>query len=396
MSGNGRISRFFSNWSQYRAFKRLPRDQRRIVVFSESAQDWHHHATVIEELSGRLERSICYVASDPADPGLRQDNPNINPFCIGDGFFRIVFFQTLQADLMVTQLLDLDNMDLKRSVHPVHYAYMFHSLISTHMADHENSFDHYDTILCSTPYQIEEIRKREALRGLPPKRLVPHGYYRLEQLMAERRDAPPLRDPSRDPAEIHVLLAPSWGERTILNLFGLELTGILLDAGFTLTLRPHFQTRWKTPEVLDAITGRYGDHPGFRLIEQMGENDSLYDSHVMITDWSGAGMDYGLGLEKPVLYIDVPPKSRNDTWKELGLEPFEMSVRAKIGAVVAPDRLADVPEEIRRLLADPDRFRAQIAAVREKSVFNLGSSSAAAAEAIAGLADELAGKRSGS
>jgi len=385
------ISRFVSNWSQYRAFKRLPRDERRIVIFSESAQDWHHHATIIDELTGRLGRSICYVASDPTDPGLHQGNPKIYPFCIGDGFFRIVFFRTLQADMMVTQLLDLDNKDLKRSVHPVHYVYMFHSLISTHMADHEDSFDHYDTILCAAPHQRDEIRKREAMRGLKPKQLVPHGYYRLEQLLAERRDALPVGDPSANSQAIHVLLAPSWGEHTILNLFGLELTGILLDAGFTLTLRPHFQTRWKTPEILDAITERYGDHPKFRLIEQMGESDSLYDSQVMITDWSGAGMDYGLGLEKPVLYIDVPPKTRNDTWRELGMDPFEMSVRAKIGTVVAPDRLADVPDEIRRLLADPDRFREQIAAVRDASVFNLGSSSTAAADAIVALADELAG-----
>lgn len=381
------VGRFISNWRQYRAFKRVPRDERQIVFYSESAQDWHHHATVIDELTGRLDRSICYVASDPTDPGLHQNQANIRPFCIGSGFFRIVFFQTLQADVMVTQLLDLDNLDLKRSVHPVHYVYMFHSLISTHMADRENSFDHYDTILCAAPHQEIEIRKREAMQGLQPKRLLPHGYYRLEKLLAERREAPALGDPPM----IHVLLAPSWGEHTILNLFGLELTAILLDAGFRLTLRPHFQTRWETPAILDAIIDRYRDHPMFRCIEQMGESDSLYDSHVMITDWSGAGMDYGLGLEKPVLYIDVPPKTRNDTWRELGLEPFERSVRAKIGAVVAPDCLAEIPDEIRRLVRDPVRFREQIAAVRATCVFNPGSSSAAAADAIAGISDELAG-----
>ena len=387
MSG---IGRFVSHWRQYRAFKRLPRDSRRIVFFSESAQDWHHHATIIGDLTGRHRRTICYVASDPTDPGLHQDNPNILPFCVGEGFFRIVFFQTLEADMLVTQLLDLDNKDLKRSVHPVHYVYMFHSLISTHMADHENSFDHYDTILCAGPHQGVEVRKREAMKGLAPKRLVPHGYFRLEQLMAERRDAPELGHTGDDPAEIHVLLAPSWGEHTILNLVGLKLAGILLDAGFTLTLRPHFQTRWKTPEILDTITDRYGSNPRFRLVEQMGESDSLYDSHVMITDWSGAGMDYGLGLEKPVLYIDVPPKSRNESWRELEIEPFEMAIRDKIGAVVATDRLADIPNEIRRLVADPDRFREQIAAVRDTSVHNLGSSTQAAADAIVNLADELA------
>ncbi len=377
----------------------MPRAERQIVFFSESAQDWHHHAAVIGELTGRLDRLICYAASDPADPGLHQDNPNIRPFCIGDGFFRILFFQTLQADVMVTQLLDLGNFDLKRSVHPVHYIYMFHALVSTHMVDREDSFDHYDTILCAGPHHDVEIRKREAMQGLPPKRLVAHGYHRLEQLYSERRDAPAPGDPALedpalgDPPMIHVLLAPSWGEATILNSFGLQLTGLLLDAGFRLTLRPHFQTRWKTPAVLDAITDRYGDHPKFRLVEKMAESDSLYDSHVMITDWSGAGMDYGLGLEKPVLYIDVPPKSRNATWRELGLVPFEMSVREKIGAVIAPDRLADVPEEIRRLVADQGRFSAQIENVRKDSIYNFGTSASAAANAIAGIADEQAAER---
>lgn len=380
-----KLRRFFARWRQYRAFKRLSRAERTIVVFSESHQDWHHHATLIDELTSRLGRTICYVASDDADPGLHQNNPRILPFCIGAGLFRILFFQAVQADVMLTQLLDLNNLDLKRSVHPVHYIYMFHSLISTHMADNANSYDHYDTILCAGPHQRAEIRKREALHGLPEKQLVPHGYYRLEQLLAERRAAPAWQVTE----DIHVLLAPSWGDRTILNLFGVELTGILLDAGFRLTLRPHFQTRWKTPEVLDRITERYGDHPGFNLVEQMSESDSLYDSHIMITDWSGAGIDYGMGLDKPVLYIDVPPKARNATWEELGMEPFESWVREQIGAVLQPDRLVEAPAVIHELLADPARFHRQVKQLRDEWVFNLGTSSRAAADAVARIADEV-------
>jgi len=383
------LARFFGHWRALRAFRRLPRADRNIVVFSESRQDWHHHATAIAELTGRLGKKICYVASDADDPGLHQDNPNILPFCIGDGFFRIVFFQTLQADVMLTQLLDLDNLDLKRSVHPVHYIFMFHSLISTHMADHANSFDHYDTILCAGPHLEAEIRKRESLHDLPAKQLVPHGYYRLEQLMAERRAAPAWH--ARE--DIHVLLAPSWGDRTILNLCGEALTGILLDAGFRLTLRPHFQTRWNTPEVIDNIVAHHGQNPRFGLIEEMGESDSLFDSHVMITDWSGAGMDYGLGLEKPVLYIDVPPKGRNDTWPELGIEPFEVFIRDKIGAVLAPEKVAEAPAVIQELLADPDRFKAQVQRVRDDWVFNLGASSTAAADAVARIAAQVAAQR---
>ncbi len=383
------MAQFLKDWRDYRAFKKLPRARRRIVVFSESAQDWHHMQGVIDELTGRLGETLCYVASTRDDPGLQQDNARILPFCVGDGFFRILFCQTLDADVVLTQLLDLDNLDLKRSVNPVHYVFMFHSLVSTHMADHADSYDHYDTILCAGPHHEREIRRREALADLPEKELLPHGYARLEQLLAERREPPPINAD----AEIHVLLAPSWGEESILNAFGLELATVLLDAGFRLTLRPHFQTRWQTPEVIDRIVARHGDNPRFRLVEQMSESDSLFDSHVMITDWSGAGMDYGLGLEKPVLYFDVPPKSRNETWQSLGIDPFEMQVRDKLGRLLAPDALADAPQVIRELVAAPEAFRREVQALRDEWVFNLGSSAAAGADAVKAIADRLAADR---
>jgi hypothetical protein len=384
------LRRLFQNWRSFRAFKRLPRSERRLVVYAESGQDWHHYASIIRHLTETHGQKLCYVSSDAQDPGLAQDNPAILPFDIGNGFFRILFFQVLEADVMLTQLLDLDNLDVKRSVHPVHYIYMFHSLISTHMADRADSFDHYESILCAGPHQMAEIRKRESIHGLKPKQLFEHGYERLEQLMAERREPPEI---ITSPQDIHVLLAPSWGDETILNVCGLELTGVLLEAGFRLTLRPHFQTRWKTPKVLDAIVARHGDHPAFTLVEQMGESDSLFDSHLMITDWSGAGMDYGMGLEKPVLYIDVPPKSRNETWRELELEPFESFVREKIGAVLSPADLADAPQTIHALLENPQKFRQQVQALRRDWVFNLGSSAQAGAAAVAKVVSEVAGER---
>jgi len=377
---------FLRHWSQYRRFRKLARADRRVVLYSESRHDWHHFRPLLEHLTRVLGVPVCYVSSDDTDPGLRQDSALVRPYCIGEGLVRIWFFQFLRCDVLLTQMLDLGNFDLKRSIHPVHYVYMFHSLISTHMADHENSFDHYDTILCAGPHQAREIRRREELKDLPPKRLIPHGYHRIEELIAARRPPPPIRADSA----LHVLLAPSWGEQTILNLCGLELSTIILEAGFRLTLRPHFQTRWQTPEVIDRITARYAGHPRFRLEEQMAESSSLQESHVMITDWSGAGQDYGMGLEKPVLYIDVPPKSRNTSWPELGMEPFEMFVRDKLGALVAPDRLAGIPDLIRGLVGDPARFSREAAALRRDWMYNVGRSAEAGAEAVAAIAAEIA------
>ena len=73
----------------------------------------------------------------------------------------------------------------------MHYVYVFHSMGSTHMVDHENSYDHYDSLLCAGPHHVAEIRRREQLKGLPPKHLFAHGYPRLERLVEARRGGAP-------------------------------------------------------------------------------------------------------------------------------------------------------------------------------------------------------------
>jgi YidC/Oxa1 family membrane protein insertase len=228
------------------------------------------------------------------------------------------------------------------------------------------------------------------MQGLPAKRLIPHGYGRLDELIANRREPPPVVSD----ADIHVLLAPSWGPQMILNVCGMEVVDAVLAPGFRITLRPHYQTRWQTPGLIDRIVAKHGGNPRFALVEQMAERDSLFDSHVMITDWSGAGQDYGMGLEKPVIYLDLPLKSRNDAWAALGMEPFESYVRDKLGALLPPAELSRLPALIRELVRDPGRFRGNVAGLRAEWVYNVGRSGIAGAEAIAGLARELRAARS--
>ncbi|MEO8225611.1 MAG: hypothetical protein ABI661_12475, partial [Gammaproteobacteria bacterium] len=110
---------WFREWREYRAFRRIPRAERRIVFLAESGQDWHHFAPVIRHLTEHLGESILYVSSEPGDPGLKQASPRIRAFCVGHGFWRILICQFLDADVLVTQILDFGNLDLKRSVHPV-------------------------------------------------------------------------------------------------------------------------------------------------------------------------------------------------------------------------------------------------------------------------------------
>jgi YidC/Oxa1 family membrane protein insertase len=382
---------FWSAWRELRRFQKFDPAQRNLVFYSESRQDWHHFAPILQRLTQEHGRSVCYVSSDPGDFAFAEKNPRLLCFHIPEGVLRMLFFQTLRADVLVLTMLDLGNFELKRSVHPVHYVYLFHSIGSTHMVDHANSYDHYDSILCSGPHHDREIRRREELAGLPAKRLLPHGSHRVETLMAERaRRGPPVREPG---SEGTVLVAPTWGERSLLAECGERLIEVLLGAGLRVILRPHYQTVKRAPALVQRLRARFGVEPRFEYIDWMGESESLYRSELLICDWSHTAIEYALGLEKPVLFIDVPPRVRNPSYRELGIEPVEVSIRSQVGAVLAPEHVERAPGVVARLLADAASLPVRAAILRKELLYNLGSSAESAARQIAELADERAAER---
>lgn len=372
----------------YRELQRIPARQRQIVFYAESGQDWHHLQPLVRALTGPLQRHILYVSSDPNDPGLKFDSPRLRGICIGDGLLRIVLFHTLRADVVVLTMLDLHNFALKRSLHPVHYVYVFHAMSSTHMADFANSYDHYDSIFCVGPHHVREIRRREELHGLPPKHLFEHGYARLEALI--QTGSTQHESPAVAPV---VLVAPTWGEGSTLNVCGAELLNVLLDAGFEVILRPHHETAKRHPGLIESLRDAHRANPRFRYVARMAETESLLRSDTLVCDWSSMALEYALGLGKPVLFVDVPRRTRNPDYRKLGLTPLEEAIRPLAGELVSPSELQRAPALIRGLLADPHRFQARIARLRQEHVFNLGLSAANGAREIVRLAGEQARNR---
>jgi YidC/Oxa1 family membrane protein insertase len=375
----------FAGWKGLRQFRKLPWDWRNIVVYSESGQDWHQFSGLIEHLNGPLGRKTCYVTSDPSDPGLAREHDNFRALCIPEGLFLTIFFQTQQADVVVLTFMDLGNLHLKRSLHPVHYVYLFHSMGSTHMVDNENSYDNYDSLFCTGPHQVAEIRRREELAGLPAKHLFDYGHPRLEQVIEEGRV---WRGNGRPDEPATVLIAPTWGADSIFNSCGQPLIRTLLDAGYRVVMRPHYQSLRQWPDVISKVRETFTGHERFEYVDRMGETDSIMRSDVLVSDWSAMALEYSLGLEKPVVFIDVPRRIRNPNWKDLGIEPVESKIREQVGEIVSPEVLEEAPAAVERLIADPGRFRAKMRELRETMVFRLGHSIPDGAAEIARIADE--------
>ena len=140
--------------------------------------------------------------------------------------------------------------------------------------------------------------------------------------------------------------------------------------------------------MIAAVRETYASHPAFEYVDRMGETDSILRSDILVSDWSAMALEYAWGLEKPVLFIDVPRRIRNPNWQELGIEPIESAIRSEVGEIVSPGALGEAPAAIARLLAEPERFRARMREMRENMVFRLGHSIPDGAAEIARLADE--------
>ena len=158
-------------------FNELDLDERSIVFYSESSVILYPYVEeIIKELEKR-DQKICYVTSSKDDPIFKNENKNIRVFYIGDGSIRSKFFWELKAKVLITTMPDLENYWLKRSiVFPVHYIYLFHSMVSPLMANRnvngksgKEALDHFDTIFCVGPHWIKEFRAIERLYTLKQK-----------------------------------------------------------------------------------------------------------------------------------------------------------------------------------------------------------------------------------
>lgn len=370
-----------------KAYSQLSQRDRAITFFAEDGGSWPHFEPIIHELTTTHGLTVSYLTSSATDPVLATTNQRLHAFDVGDGLGRTMMFQLLEAGVFVATLPRLGISVFPRSKKAkalgTQYINVFHSMASTHMIYDADGFDQYDTIMCVGPFMVDEIRAREQAFGLPTKQLVEHGYGRLDSIITKRTyaGARPTTEAVTD--DVNVLIAPSWGPTCIFETCGVELVRELLSDGCTVVARPHPETVKRTPEAIERLRAAHGAHPSFTLEVDVASQESLHRCDIMVSDWSGAALEYAFGLERPVLFIDVPRKVNNPEWQRLGIEPFEASVREQIGAIVSPADLAAVPAKIRSLVADPAAFADRIRTTRDTSIFNVGSSGAVAAQHIA-------------
>jgi len=360
------------DWKELKRFEKLDKKDRSIVFYLENEYYFIYFQPIVEKLTQKYDIKICYITSSKTDPMLTCKDKNILPFYIGNGIARSNFFINLKATIIVMTMPDLETFHIKRSkVYPVHYVYIFHSLASTHYIYRKNAFDNFDTIFCTGDYQINEIQEREREFNLGEKKLVKHGYGRLDTLIDEARSTDIRKSTSNNKV---VLIAPSWGANGLIETKGQEIISILLDSGFDVILRPHPMTIKKSNKVIQKIEKEFKDNLNFKLETDIRNTESFFLCDYMISDWSGVAIEYAFAFEKPILYVDTPQKINNPECDQINLVPLEEKIRSQIGEVVSLSELSLIPSKINQFLQSQNKFKEKIQKIKEETVFNVGNS----------------------
>lgn len=370
--------------ADYKRF--LSIEGKHIAFYSEGSGFWKYYKGTVEWLLSNSDARIHYITKDPNDQvfEIAKNEPRLLPYYISEQKL-ITLMMKMDVDVMVLSTPELDNYYLKRSRvrNDVTYVFIPHHMSSMHLvAGSKQAYDHFDSILCVGPHQVNELRRMEQLYGLPERELVEVGYSLLDDEVADYQSS--RWEPNKRPT---VLIAPSWNDDNILDLCIDDLLAALLGRGWRVIVRPHpeytkrYRPRW------DALKSRYAGLSDEELVfeDDFASNASILTSDCIITDWSSVAMEFSFTTLKPSLYVDTPMKVANPDWEEVGIVPLDISIRNEIGRSVSPDDLSSVTGIVEDMLGNSDAWVDTIREARSRHVFNLGTGAEAAGEYLLGL-----------
>jgi YidC/Oxa1 family membrane protein insertase len=348
-----------------------------ITIYSENAIYMQYYKGTIDYIKAHSDLKILYITSDHMDSVLNEYDGRIDSFYIKK--LLPFIFPLISTKILLLTMVDLNQYHIKRSTNSVNHIYVFHAINSTHMIYNEGAFNHYDTIFCVGPHQVEEIRKTEEIYHLPEKELIFVGYSWLEDLEFSYRQR--LNANSKDKPR-KILIAPSWSSGNILETCIDTLLGKLIPLEYEIILRPHPEYIKRFGDVTDEIIRRYEKYENFLFETDLSSSGNIMDASILITDWSGIGFEFAWGMGKPVVYIDTPKKIHNANYKKLNLTPLEVRVRDQIGSVIDVDDAAIIDKIVAKALMTNKKNMSRIVKLRNENIFNWGLSSEIAGDYI--------------
>ena len=362
--------------------------EKELVFFSEASGFYKYFEPFIDYIIKNSDITVHYLTADLDDQVFLLDKPQFETyFCSSHGL--ITTFMKMDSAVVAMTLADLDIYHYKRSIvrKDIEYIYIDHGLGSCNLTLRKGALDHYDTIFCYSKDYNEEIRASEHFYGLPEKNLVNVGFGFLDGLIEKYTGTE-----HRKNEKPQILVAPSWQKDNILEY----CLSPLLDGLFTLDakiiLRPHPEFIKRFPGKMKVMFEKYEKQISDGVLEiqtDFSSNSTVYNSDLVITDWSSIALEYSFTTKKPSLYINTPMKVMNPDWRDIGIEPMDLWLRDRIGRSLDADKLDEVTSVVSRLLGnseesvtDGEDYKAAIIGIMAEKLYNIDTAAEVGGEYI--------------
>lgn len=272
--------------------KDISEKQYDIVFHSEGKRYFDVFLPIIDQfiVNGK---KLVYVTPDENDPACKINDDNFEVICLKNEYKTIAFLNRIKANIIVSTTPHLDIYMWKKSKNVKRYVHIFHAPTSVDLYE-KYALSFYDIIICATPKTIETQKYLDNKRNLKQKDYYIGGcsYYD-----AMRSSIDSLVRKTEKPT---ILYAPSWGSRSSLYTIGTTIIELLLN-DFNVIFRPHPQSFISDKEVIESIKVKYSSNSHFCIDDKKNGLQSMKDSDLMISDFSGVVFDYYYLFNRPVL-----------------------------------------------------------------------------------------------
>lgn len=350
--------------SEYQVVRRLLKARFPVIFYAERAHYHQYFAQLLNDLLQQCPGQILYITSDKNDPLLATAPSGLEVVYIH--WWLGFLFPRIKGDVFIMTMTDLGNYIFKRSPEVESYVYVFHAMVSTHQQYTTKAFFHYDAIFCAGPAHVAEIHMAEVKYNLKKKDTVHYGYPLIDAL----KDKEVSHDLNSDKSLPVILIAPSWYKEGILETCIGELIKQLASLPYHIVIRPHPEYVKRRGKKMADLQRQLANLSNVVIDYSAEVFPALSRAGILITDRSGIAFEYALGMHRPVLFIDTPLKATNPLWEELGIQPIENILRAKIGIVMQPEQLDSIGAKINQLQQLKDTFPEQMNLLKKELLFN--------------------------
>lgn len=324
-----------------------------LVIFSDDKRYWQTFEPVVRELDARG-FDVTYLTASEDDAALSASYPHLKAEFIGKGNKAFAKMNFLKASIVLSSTPGLDVYQWKRSKDVRWYVHLPHGANDHTTGYRMFGLDFYDAVMMSGDYQEQAMRELEKLRHRPAKESVMVGVPYLDDMVLRLNRSP---EPATHPRT--VLVAPTWGESSLLNRFGSALIDPLLESGYHIIIRPHPQSFSAEKDRMEELMRKYPSSSRLEWNRDAHNYEVLRRSDIMISDYSGVILDFAFVFDKPVICADTEMDTRLlDAWW-LGKPLWVVTALPKIGPMLTQENLPSIKGMIDSAIEDVSYARSR-------------------------------------